>query len=211
MRNIKALFILFTLLFVSCLSPNQKLVKNSGGKKGIFAIITTENGSVIAKLEYEKASLTVANFIGLAQGIIPNDVKKSGEPFYDGLKFYKVFKGYMVITGCPKNDGTGHPGYWFMDEFHPDLKHDSPGVLSMQNSGENKNGCQFIITQRASIVLDNKNPVFGKVVSGMDVVKEIQQGEIIKKIEIVKIGRKAMAFDPLKVFAKNGFDKMIKK
>jgi peptidyl-prolyl cis-trans isomerase A (cyclophilin A) len=199
------------MLLVACLSPNQKIVKKSGSKKGIFAIITTEKGVMLAKLEYEKAPLTVANFIGLAQGIIPNSIKKVGEPFYDGLKFYKVFKGFMLIAGCPKNDGTGHPGYWFMDEFHPDLKHDSPGVLSMQcSNGPNTNGSQFAITMRASITLDNKNTVFGKVISGIDLLKEIQQGEKIVKIEIVKIGRKANAFDPIKVFDKNGFKNMKK-
>ena len=211
MRKIKILSTILTLIFISCLSPSQKLIKKAGGKKGIFAKITTEKGVIIAKLEFEKVPLTVANFIGLAQGIIPNDVKKNGEPFYDGLKFYKVFKGYMLMTGCPKNDGSGHPGYFFKDEFHKDLKHNAPGILSMVSNGPNSNGSQFIITNRASIVLDNSYPVFGKVISGMEVVNAVQQGDTILKIEIIKIGRKANDFDPIKVFEKNGFSNMLKK
>lgn len=196
---------------MACLTPNQKMVKKAGEKKGIFAKITTEKGVILAKLEYEKAPLTVANFIGLTQGLIPNEIKKPGVPYYDGLKFYKVYKGYMLMTGCPKNDGNGYPGYLFADEFHKDLKHDAPGILSMVSNGPNSNGSQFVITLKASPVLDNKNPVFGKVISGMDIVNSVQQGETLLKIEIIRIGRKARAFDPLKVFAKNGFDKMLKK
>lgn len=165
---------------------------------------------IIAKLEYEKVPLTVASFMGLAQGIIPNDSTNNGKPFFDSLKFYKVFKGFMVMTGCPKNNGIGHPGYFFKDEFHPNLTHDSPGILSMVSNGPNTNGSQFLITLRASSVLDNKNPVFGKVISGMEVLNDLQQGDRITQIKIIKIGRKAKAFDPLNVFAKNGFDKMLK-
>lgn len=186
-------------------------MRKAGGKKGIFAKITTEKGVILAKLEYEKAPLTVANFIGLTQGLIPNEIKKPGVPYYDGLKFYKVYKAYMLMTGCPKNDGNGYPGYLFADEFHKDLKHDAPGILSMVSNGPNSNGSQFVITLKASPVLDNKNPVFGKVISGMDIVNSVQQGETLLKIEIVRIGKKARAFDPLKVFAQNGFDKMLKK
>ena len=144
--NFKVLNSFFiSLLFFSCLTPEQKLVRKAGGKNGIFAKIITEKGIILAKLEYEKVPVTVANFIGLSQGIIPNDAKKQGEPYYDGLKFYKVFKGYMLMTGCPKNDGNGYPGYLFADEFHADLKHDGPGILSMVSNGPNSNGSQFVI------------------------------------------------------------------
>ena len=160
---------------------------------------------MIARLEYDKVPLTVASFAGLAQGIITNQVKKPGEPFFDGLKFYKVFKGYMLMSGCPKNDGSGHPGYLFKGELHKDLKHDAAGVLSMVNNGDSTYGSQFVITLKASPVLDAKYCAFGKIISGMDVANAIQQGESILKIEIIKMGRKAKAFDPFEVFKKNGF------
>lgn len=201
--------LVISLLLFSCLSAKHR--KKDTLKNGIYAEITTEKGVIIAKLEYEKVPVTVANFIGLAQGIIPNDLKKLGEPYYDGLKFYKVFKDFMLMTGCPQNDGRGQPGYYFRDEFHPDLKHDSPGVLSMLSNGPNSNGSQFIITMRPSVVLDNKNPVFGIVVKGMELVNAVQQNETILKIEILKIGKKANLFDPLKVFEKNGFKNIMKK
>ena len=198
------------LILSSCLNPNQKFIKRIDSSGGIYTKIVTEKGNIVAKLEFEKAPLTVASFIGLAQGLIPNEFKKPGVPFYDGLKFYKVFKGNMLMTGCPKNDGYGHPGYLFADEFHPELIHNAAGILSMVSNGPNTNGSQFIITQRANAELDNKNPVFGKVISGMDIVNRVQQGEVILKIEIIKIGRKANAFNPNSVFTANGFEHMIK-
>ena len=201
--------IFITILLLSCLSANIK--KADTLQNGIYARFTTETGVFIANLEYEKVPVTVANFMGLAQGTIPNDIKKLGVPYYNGLKFYKVFVGYMLMTGCPQNDGRGQPGYYFRDEFHPELKHDAPGVLSMLSNGPNSNGSQFIITMRPSVVLDNKYPVFGKVINGMDVVNAVQQGETILKIEILKIGKKANSFDPIKVFKKNGFDNIMKK
>ncbi len=211
MQTFKISILLLSLVVLgSCLNPSQKYIRSIEGGNGIYAKIVTEKGIIVAKLEYEKAPLTVASFIGLAQGIIPNEVKKPGIPFYDGLKFYKVFQSNRLIAGCPNNEGNGHPGYLFADEFHKDLKHDTSGVLSMQSNGPNTNGSQFVITQRANAELDNKNPVFGKVVFGMDIVNRVQQGEIIIKIEIIKIGRKAKAFNPLEIFKTNGFEHMIK-
>lgn len=208
--RIAAILFVQSLFIASCLSPNQKLIKNTGHRNGIYALIYTDKGSCIAKLEYEKTPITVANFIGLSQGIIPNTLKPAGQPFYDSLKFYKVFKGYMLLTGCPKNDGRGNPGYFFMDEFHPSLRHSKPGTLSMVNSGPNSNGSQFLITMRASTVMDNKNTVFGYLVSGIEILENIQQGDAIVKIEIVKMGRKAQRFDPMEVLRKNGFERMKK-
>ncbi|NUM30948.1 MAG: peptidylprolyl isomerase [Bacteroidetes bacterium] len=206
----KILLTYFICLFLSsCFSAKQKEFRKNGYKHGIFAEITTQKGVITAKLEFEKSPLAVANFIGLAQGIIPNIIKKAGEPFYDGLKFHRVLQGYMIIGGCPNGDGTGNPGYYFFDEFNEFLKHDKPGVLSMQNIGANTNGSIFNITLKSTPVLDNKNVIFGYVINGMDVVNSIQQGDIISKVEIIKIGRKAKAFNPLKIFKKNGFDNMI--
>jgi peptidyl-prolyl cis-trans isomerase A (cyclophilin A) len=204
------LFILMVFFASSCLNPQQKLVKKAGYKHGIFAKITTEKGVILAKLEFEKVPLLVANFIGLAEGSIPNTFKKDSIPYYDSLRFYKVYKGYMAMTGCPKNSGNGNPGYVFMDEFHEDLKHDTPGILSMQSDAPHNNGSQFVITMRPSSVLDGKNSVFGKVISGMDVVNGIQQGDMLLKIDIIRIGRKANKFNAMQVFKDNGFERMIK-
>jgi len=209
-RILRSIQFLIILTLTACLTPSQKSIKSIGVKKGIFAKITTEKGIIIAKLEFEKAPLTVANFIGLAQGLIPNTFKKSGEPFYDGLKFHRVIKGYMVIGGCPKGDGSGNPGYFFNAEFHKDLKHDKQGILTMENAGALASGSQFIITMRPTPVLDNKNSIFGIVISGLETVNAIQQGETILKIEIIKLGKKAKAFNPIEVFEKNGFSKMLR-
>ena len=207
----KLLSFCFVLIFSSCLTPSQKLIKNTGFKKGIFAKITTEKGTMIAKLEYKKAPLTVANFIGLSQGIIPNEVKKEGEPYYDGQIFYRVIKGNIAIGGCPKGNGTGHPGYVFRDEFHKDLKHNKPGILSMVSHGPNSNGSQFIITMTESPAMDGINSVFGLIISGIDILSLIQQGEKIVSIEIIKLGKDANRFDPLEIFKKNGFNTMLNK
>jgi len=207
----KVIYLLSTLLFFSCLTPEQKLVKEHGFKEGIFAKMTTEKGVILLKLEYKKTPLTVANFIGLAQGIIPNDFKKPGVPFYDGLKFQRVIKNGMLIGGCPKGDGTGHPGYLFKDEFSTLLRHHKTGILSMTNNGPHSNGCQFIISLKPNPEMDDINTVFGETIGGIDVLSKIQQGDFIQKIEILKIGKKAKQFNPLIVFEENGFSKTIKK
>jgi peptidyl-prolyl cis-trans isomerase B (cyclophilin B) len=138
------------------------------------AVITTDKGEIQLELFEDKAPKTVANFAKLA-----------GEGFYDGLKFHRVIDDFMIQGGCPKGDGTGGPGYQFEDEFHPDLKHDGPGILSMANSGPNSNGSQFFITHVATDWLDGKHSVFGRVQGdGQTVVNAIRQGDIIASITI---------------------------
>lgn len=211
MKLTKVIFLFATLLCFSCLTPEQKLVKAHGFKNGIFAKITTEKGVILCKLEFEKTPITVANFIGLAQGIIPNDFKKPGEPFYDGLKFHRVIKNGVMIGGCPKGDGTGQPGYLFKDEFDQSLRHNKAGILSMANPGPNSNGSQFAISLQPNPDMDDVNTVFGETIGGLDVLPLIQQGDHILKIEILKIGKKAIQFNPLSVFEENGFSRTIKK
>jgi len=137
------------------------------------ATIETDKGTITLELYDEKTPKTVANFEKLA-----------GEGFYDGLKFHRVIEDFMVQGGCPKGTGTGGPGYTFEDEFHPDLKHDSPGTLSMANSGPNTNGSQFFITHVECPWLDNKHSVFGKVTGGQDVVDSIKQGDVINRVTV---------------------------
>jgi peptidyl-prolyl cis-trans isomerase B (cyclophilin B) len=138
------------------------------------ATITTDRGDIRLELYADKAPKTVANFEKLA-----------GEGFYDGLKFHRVVADFMIQGGCPKGTGTGGPGYTFEDEFHPDLKHDGPGVLSMANSGPNTNGSQFFITHVATPWLDGKHSVFGHVIEGTQkVVNAIRQGDRMDKVTV---------------------------
>ena len=136
----------------------------------------------------------------LAKGELENSVKPQGTPYYDGLKFHRVIPDFMIQGGCPLGTGTGNPGYQFEDEFHPDLKHDKPGVISMANSGPNTNGSQFFITHIETSWLDGKHTVFGHVIKGQDVVDSIAQDDEIKNVEIIAVGEAAEKFNAIEAF-----------
>ena len=170
-------------------------------QEGIYAKIKTAKGNILLRLAYDKAPATVANFVALAEGKQKNSQKPLGVPYYDGLTFHRVIADFMIQGGCPLGTGTGEPGYRFDDEFHPELKHNKAGVISMANAGPGTNGSQFFITHRPTPHLDGKHAVFGEVVEGQNVVDSIAQGDKIQEIEILRVGEKAQAWDAVKVFA----------
>lgn len=167
---------------------------------GIYAKFNTSKGEIVVKLTHDKTPGTVGNFVALAEGNMENSTKKKGEPYYDGLKFHRVIPDFMIQGGCPQGRGTGDAGYKFDDEFHPDLKHDAPGVLSMANSGPGTNGSQFFITHVPTPWLDNKHTVFGHVEAGQEKVDAIAQGDVVESLEIVRIGEEAKNWDALQAF-----------
>ena len=167
---------------------------------GLFATISTSKGEIKIELEFEKTPGTVGNFVGLSLGLINNSIKPLGEAYYNGLKFHRVINDFMIQAGCPLGTGTGDPGYKFDDEFHNELKHDRPGVISMANAGPSTNGSQFFITHVETPWLDNKHAVFGNVIDGMDVVNSISQNDVIISVKINAVGDKAKAFDAAKAF-----------
>jgi peptidyl-prolyl cis-trans isomerase A (cyclophilin A) len=148
------------------------------GKGQLYARFVTTMGNIVIRLEEERAPKTVKNFVGLAAGTQEWTHPRTGQsqtatPYYDGTVFHRVIPDFMIQGGDPLGVGTGGPGYKFQDEFHPDLKHSGPGVLSMANSGPGTNGSQFFLTERATPHLDNRHSVFGVAVAGLDVIKTI--------------------------------------
>lgn len=167
--------------------------------EGLYAEMHTTKGLIVLSLEYQKTPLTVANFVGLAEGKIANKAKADGVPYYDGLTFHRVIPDFMVQGGDPNGTGSGGPGYRFKDEFDPSLTHSGPGVLSMANAGPFSNGSQFFITHVPTPWLDGKHSVFGHVVEGQGVVDAIQQGDKINELKIVRHGASVASYDPTMV------------
>lgn len=169
-------------------------------ENGIYAKITTNKGDILLQLTYQLTPATVGNFVALAEGTMKNTQKPLGTPYYDGLTFHRVIPNFMIQGGCPLGTGTGDPGYRFDDEFHPSLKHNKAGVISMANAGAGTNGSQFFITHLPTPWLDNKHAVFGEVIEGQEVVDAIAQGDKIEKVTIIRIGEEAEKWDALKAF-----------
>lgn len=167
---------------------------------GIYAKFNTAKGAILVKLTHDKTPGTVGNFVGLAEGQLENKAKPMGQPFYNGLKFHRVIPDFMIQGGCPQGQGTGGPGYQFDDEFHPELKHDKPGVLSMANSGPGSNGSQFFITHVPTTWLDGKHTVFGHVVEGQDVVDAVAGNDSLDSIEIIRVGAEAEKWNAIEEF-----------
>ncbi|MCB9587027.1 MAG: peptidylprolyl isomerase [Polyangiaceae bacterium] len=182
---------------------------NVAGSGQLYARMHTTQGTIVLALEEQRAPETVKNFVGLATGAIAwkdaNGQNMQGTPLYDGVRFHRVIPNFMIQCGDPLSRdpananrwGTGNPGYKFQDEFHPELRHNKPGVLSMANSGPNTNGAQWFITEVPTPHLDNRHSVFGHVVAGMDVVLKIanvrtgardrpQDDQVLSKLEIFR-------------------------
>ena len=172
MINKFIMYCLLILTFLNCKTLEIDKQTYDGLGNGLYANIKTNKGDMLVKFFDHESPVTVANFIGLAEGKIPNDTKKLGEPFYDGIIFHRVIKNFMIQTGDPQGTGMGGPGYRFEDEKN-DLKHTGTGILSMANSGPNTNGSQFFITEVPTPWLDGRHTIFGEIIKGLDTVSSI--------------------------------------
>ncbi len=204
----------FTKLFIQLFAAGL-LISSTGCQEkypdlgeGMFAEFVTSKDTIIIQLFYDKVPLTVANFVGLADGthpMLPDSLK--GKPYYDGTVFHRVIDNFMIQGGDPTATGSGSPGFKFGDEFDDSLKHDKPGILSMANSGPATNGSQFFITEKPTPHLDNRHSVFGEVVKGFAIVDTISNVKVtpgsnkpvedvkILKLNIIRQGMSAKGFD----------------
>ena len=193
MKKIFLRLIVLTVI-ISCKTQHPDL------ESGLYADIQTNKGSILLKLAYDKAPITVANFVSLSEG---KNSKVSEEfkskKYYNGIRFHRVIADFMIQGGDPTGSGSGGPGYQFDDEFS-DLTHKGPGILSMANSGPGTNGSQFFITHKATPWLDGKHSVFGEVIKGQEVVDSIEQNDLIEDLIIIRKGKEARQFDASEVF-----------
>jgi len=206
-KSLHFLVLVLLLTVASCQDKYPNL------EDGLYAEFITNKGTMIAKLEYKKTPVTVANFVALAEGDHPLVKDKyKGKKYYDSTTFHRVIDKFMIQGGDPTATGNGGPGYSFGDEFHPDLRHDKPGILAMANGGPNTNGSQFYITEVPRPDLDFRYVVFGELVEGLDVQDSISNVKtddkdkpidpvILEHVNIIRKGSDARHFDAPKVFA----------
>ncbi|MFC2128348.1 peptidylprolyl isomerase [Bacteroidota bacterium] len=178
-----------------------------GQKDGVYAEINTTRGKIIAFLEYEKVPMTVANFVGLAEGSIKNATFPIGKPYFDGAIIHRVVAGHVIQGGNPSGPDAKGTGYKYPNEIHPDLGHNEAGILGIANGGPHTNSDQFYITLANRSYLDGNYTVFGHVVEGMDVLFSIQKGDLMNSIRIIRVGKKAKKFRPDTKY----FNKRVKK
>ncbi|MDQ1350122.1 MAG: peptidyl-prolyl cis-trans isomerase [Acidobacteriota bacterium] len=197
--------LLILTAFVVCLLMFINVNAREYKEDGLYVEMETTKGLIVLRLDFEKAPMTVCNFVGLAEGKIKNSAKPLGTPYYNGLKFHRVIADFMIQSGDPSGTGAGGPGYTFPDEFNPVLRHNKGGIISMANRGPGTNGSQFFITHKPTPWLDDRHSVFGETIEGKDVVNKIEQGDSIKTIRIIRVGEKAKNFKA----DNDAFNKMI--
>ena len=208
MKKVKLWALLLPLLLMAC-----KSAKYPNLKDGLYADIQTNHGDMLAELYYKATPGTVANFVSLAEGTntyVADSLK--GKHYYDGTKSHRVIKNFMLQAGDRTATGMGDPGYKFADEFVDTLTFTKKGQLAMANSGPATNGSQFFITEVATDWLNFRHTIFGQVIQGEDVISKITDEQtskedsrpknpvIIKKIEIIRVGKDAQKWDAPKVF-----------
>ncbi|HET8887216.1 MAG TPA: peptidylprolyl isomerase [Salinimicrobium sp.] len=206
-------FFLLCCMVISMISCNEKYPDLDNG---LYAEFVTNKGTFVAELYYKATPVTVGSFVALAEGKMDHvNEEYKNKPFYNGLKFHRVIKDFMIQGGDPLGTGSGDPGYKFPDEIVDSLQHDSAGILSMANSGPNTNGSQFFVTLKETPWLNGMHTVFGKVVMGMDVVEAIGavettkpgdkpvQDVVINELNIIRKGTDAKGFDASKTFNEN--------
>jgi peptidylprolyl isomerase len=195
MRHIRLamLFLAASVLFLAaCAKPKYP--------DGLYAEVLTNKGLIVLQLEFEKTPMTVANFVGLAEGTIDNAAFPPGQPYFNGTRWHRVVAGHVIQCGIPKSakaGSDGGPGYEFPNEIVlPDLNHGRAGMVNMANGGPHTNGGQWCITLGDRSYLDGDYTVFGHVVEGTDVVFKIVQGDEVQSVRIIRIGKAAKAFRP---------------
>lgn len=162
---------------------------------GLYTEIHTNKGTITARLDHERTPLTVANFVGLAEGTIDNEAFDPGRPYYDASTFHRVEPGHVIQTGIADSDRSDGPGYTFPNEIHAELSHDRAGMLNMANGGPHTNAAQFTVTLGDRSYLDGDYIVFGEVVDGMDVVSSIVQGDVVDSVRIVRVGEQTRGYE----------------